>query len=550
MNRKIGVVLQHKVVTVIKMTEVPLQLVILTLPIYALLTLLIVTRPKRSLNLPHTHWGKPHPKSKTKRRKQHIIRLGPGNFTIQEEEKRPRGKPRGAKGGGRHKPQKVDQIREAHPNHCNHCGAKIPQARKPRKTNQRTVVDLEKTEGSITKKVTLWKVHQVRCPACGKLASGENQVNAQKGHTYGYGVQTYVLYQHLELGFLPPDIAKNLKFLLGPDTPSIQTIRNWITQAAQKNKPLIQELLKRAKREKHLQVDETGLPMDGKKNWVWVIATETTTIYLARETRGHKAIEKELQDYNGTLIVDFWKAYDELPQRKQRCLTHLFRRISDNLIKQVKTLNRLIEELKKIEEQRRSEKAGKQGRRRGRPPKTEALNAEQETQHKQRIAELRITTEAFYQLLALIKEAMKRKIGAEQAKKRLLSILEEGKSAESLSEDYRRISKLVRAHIDELFLFLEELELPHSTNGVEGEIKPYASVRGKSPCRRSLESAQAYTDLLSYSATWKKVGLDPYSLYPLLVRGMWRTVHQLIEGSPGKPPPATSTKKVWEVEVA
>ena len=145
---------------------------------------------------------------------------------------------------------------------------------------------------------------------------------------------------------------------------------------------------------------------------------------------------------------------------------------------------------------------------------------------------------------------MKRKISAEQAKKRLLSILEEGKPAESLSEDYRRISKLVREHIDELFLFLEELELPHSTNGVEGEIKPYASVRGKSPCRRSLESAQAYTDLLSYSATWKKAGLDPYSLYPLLVRGMWRTVHQLIEGIFGEPPPATSTKKVWEVEAA
>ncbi|MEM2135921.1 MAG: hypothetical protein QXG44_13785 [Candidatus Jordarchaeaceae archaeon] len=56
---------------------------------------------------------------------------------------------------------------------------------------------------------------------------------------------------------------KNLKFLLGPDTPSIQTVRNRIIQAAQKNNPLIQELLKGAKMEKHLQVDETDLPLDG-----------------------------------------------------------------------------------------------------------------------------------------------------------------------------------------------------------------------------------------------------------------------------------------------
>ncbi|MBS7280298.1 MAG: hypothetical protein KIH09_10755 [Candidatus Freyarchaeota archaeon] len=145
---------------------------------------------------------------------------------------------------------------------------------------------------------------------------------------------------------------------------------------------------------------------------------------------------------------------------------------------------------------------------------------------------------------------MRKEISVRRAKERLTSLLEENKTAESLSEDYRRISKLIREHIDELFLFLEGLELPHSTNGVEGEIKPYANVRGKSPCRRSLESAQAYTDLLSYSAAWKKAGLEPYSLYPLLVRGMWKAVYQCIERKSGKPPPTTSTKKVQEVEAA
>ncbi|MEM3594629.1 MAG: hypothetical protein QXS27_07850, partial [Candidatus Jordarchaeaceae archaeon] len=93
-----------------------------------------------------------------------IYRLEPGNFIIQEEEKKPRGKLKGAKGGGKHKPQKVDQIQEARPNHCNHCGAQIPKTLKPRTTNQRTVVDLEMAEGSLTKRVTLWKVHKARCP--------------------------------------------------------------------------------------------------------------------------------------------------------------------------------------------------------------------------------------------------------------------------------------------------------------------------------------------------------------------------------------------------
>lgn len=536
------------------MSETLLQTVILILPIYALLTFIIaatISKNRRGVTLPHSRWGEPRRKNKTRRRKQYIRRLGPGNFIIWDEERRPRGKPKGAKGGGRRKPRKVDRIMDARPHHCSRCGAKIPEERKPRKTDQRTVIDLETAEGSLIRTITLWRIHWVRCPRCRKLVSGGSKVNAEKGCLYGYGVQTYALYQHLELGFLPPDIAKNLRFLLGPYTPSVQTVRNWIIQAAQKNKPLLPELLKKAKKEKYLQVDETGLPMDGKKNWVWVISTETTTIYLAKETRGHKAVEKELRGYNGALVIDFWRAYDEFPQKKQRCLTHLFRRISDLLKKQLKTLNKLTEELRKSEESRRSGKQEKPGRRRrGRPPKTGTLSAEQEAQHKQRIAELRITSEALYQLLLFVKEAMERKMSAEQAKTHLLTLLEENQPAESLSEDYQRISKLIRKHVGELFLFLEELELPHSTNDVEREIKTYANVRRKSPCRRSLKSAEAYTDLLSYSATWKKAGLDPYSLYLLLARGMWKTVHQCIEGSSGEPPPTINTRKAQEVKAA
>jgi hypothetical protein len=106
-------VLQPKIVTVIKI-ETPIQFVILTLPIYALLIISIITLTLRGLNPPHASWRKPQQKSKTKRRKQHIIRLKPGNITIEEEEKEPRGKPKGARGQMKTQTQKVDQILKAH----------------------------------------------------------------------------------------------------------------------------------------------------------------------------------------------------------------------------------------------------------------------------------------------------------------------------------------------------------------------------------------------------------------------------------------------------
>nr|MDO8088015.1 transposase [Candidatus Sigynarchaeum springense] len=34
-------------------------------------------------------------------------------------------------------------------------------------------------------------------------------------------------------------------------------------------------------------VDETGVPMDGKNHWLWVIVTGHVILYLASESRGH-----------------------------------------------------------------------------------------------------------------------------------------------------------------------------------------------------------------------------------------------------------------------
>jgi len=337
------------------MPETLLQTVILILPIYVLLTLLIIkNQPRRDggIALPH-RWGKPHPKNKPKRRKQHIRREENGEFKIEEEEKRPRGKPRGAKGGARHIPKKVDRTREAHPDRCPWCGAKIPKKQKPRKTQTRIVVDLEKRERGLIKTRTLWRVHWIRCPNCGKLASGGNKVNAEKGCTYGYGVRAHVLYMYQEQRLTITDIVKTLKPILGEDTPTTQTVRDWVNKTAQKNKPLLPKLLKLAKKEKYLEVDETGIPMEGekKKNWLWIIETRKATIYLARRTRGHKAVEELLRDYVGIIIADFWKAYDKFPHRKQRSLAHLYRKIADPLWELVENIEKTSKKLMESENQ-------------------------------------------------------------------------------------------------------------------------------------------------------------------------------------------------------
>lgn len=59
-----------------------------------------------------------------------------------------------------------------------------------------------------------------------------------------------MLLQHIEHGTPPAEIAERLSFLLKQDTPTAQTVRNWINHTAQTDKPLLQALLSLAKEEK------------------------------------------------------------------------------------------------------------------------------------------------------------------------------------------------------------------------------------------------------------------------------------------------------------
>jgi len=169
------------------------------------------------------------------------------------------------------------------------------------------------------------------------------------------------------------------------------------------------------------------------------------------------------------------------------------------------------------------------------------MSVEQRKRYTIQIAEWKIAAEALYRILLLLRDALERKMNSQQAKEKMLSLLEENKAAESLNQDYRRVSKLIKKYIDEIFLFLDEPDIPSSTNNAERGFKHYAVMRRKTLCRRSYVSAEADAELLSYTITWKKANLDPYELYPLLVRGSWKTVYQRLVRAYRKPPPETST---------
>lgn len=91
-----------------------------------------------------------------------------------------------------------------------------------------------------------------------------------------------------------------------------------------------QDLILQMRASPHVHVDETGWRIDGKNFWLWAFTDPTFTLFHVDESRGAKVPAKLLgKAFGGTVIADFYGAYNRLSADKQRCLTHLMRELKE-----------------------------------------------------------------------------------------------------------------------------------------------------------------------------------------------------------------------------
>ena len=91
-----------------------------------------------------------------------------------------------------------------------------------------------------------------------------------------------------------------------------------------------QDLIRQMRASPHVHADETGWRIDGRNFWLWAFTDPTFTLFHVDESRGGKVPLKLLgQAFGGTVIADFYGAYDRLKAKKQRCLTHLMRELKE-----------------------------------------------------------------------------------------------------------------------------------------------------------------------------------------------------------------------------
>src|SRR5579864_1847902 len=90
-----------------------------------------------------------------------------------------------------------------------------------------------------------------------------------------------------------------------------------------------QEILQTIRGSPVAQADETGWREDGMNGYLWMLRCADAVYFRRDERRTAAACDRLLgASFGGTLVTDFYAAYDHVPCPHQRCWSHLWRDIT------------------------------------------------------------------------------------------------------------------------------------------------------------------------------------------------------------------------------
>jgi transposase len=224
--------------------------------------------------------------------------------------------------------------------------------------------------------------------------------------------------------------------------------------------------------------DETGWRTNGRNGYLWALTDPRHTLYHVDKTRSGKVIVKLLgKAFGGTLVSDFYSAYAKMDCKKQKCLVHLLRELSESAQKSeafatgmfYRQSKRLLKEMLLLKS------------------RWDALG---DSQYTSRVCRLETRLDQLTQ--AIYDEPHARRIG-----KRMLK--------------YRK----------ELTAFLWDKDLEGTNNAAERAIRPAVVARKISGGSRSKNGADAWAKLASLLRTARQQGKNLLETVKAMLQSKW-----------------------------
>lgn len=235
-----------------------------------------------------------------------------------------------------------DVIVDLEPERCTGCGASLGEV-PATKEQSRQVVDIPPIKAIYTEYRTFSKTCGCGCRNVPDFPSAANAPVS-----YGENIEALVGYFHARQ-YLPFDrMRETLKDVFGTSI-SEGGIHRLLNRFAQKTTPFYQIIKQRVEKSTVVGADETGVKVNGEKNWIWTWQTPKLTYIAYSDNRGSATVEKEFPKGlpKSFLGRDDWAAQAKTPAKgHQTCVAHLLRRL--NYLRQIYPDDRWAAQFRKL----------------------------------------------------------------------------------------------------------------------------------------------------------------------------------------------------------
>jgi transposase len=332
-----------------------------------------------------------------------------------------------------------------------------------RETRVRYVEDIP--EG-LRVEVTAHTLHRDWCPRCKKKVEPPVPA-ALPGAALGNRVLVLSAWLHYALGTTLAQLVEVFNFHLTLTLTPGGLTQMW-RRLAEILQPWYEALRQEARSSAVLHADETGWRVNGKTHWLWCFATQDLSCFVVDRSRASPVLLAFFaQEFAGTLVADFWGAYNAVVcASRQKCLVHLLRDLehTEKYLSPGKHWAPFAKKLRRLV--------------------MDAIRLRK--RHAQ------FAPEAYASRRACLFRRLDR----------LIAQPWEDRQA-------KRLLKRLRRHRDELFTFLERIEVPFDNNLAERSIRPAVLLRKNSFGNRSTQGADTQAVLMSIFFTLKKRGHNP-----------------------------------------
>lgn len=369
--------------------------------------------------------------------------------------KKKRGRKKGHEGVSRAAPRDPDRIVNLYLKSCPRCDTNLGD---PCGCRDHVVEELPVL---IRLLAILYRHYQYWCPVCQCMVEAGPHPEEPKHGKMGMRVLLFCAELKHRLG-IPYRKIQELLGTLGSISISAGAIQQAMTRLAVLFQATYLGLIEALREAKAVYADETGWKMDGLRWWLWVFTNPELTVYKAAPTRGSEVPREILgENFHGTVIADFYAAYNKLPGKAQKCLVHFFRELKACAAKGSPAFLVFRDRVTRLLKQ------------------AIALRSRRE----------RMGESSFSRRV----ETIRRRLG-------------ECRRGSSMDPDVERLKNRMAFFQNDLLTFLEEPGVEPDNNMAEREVRPAVVFRNISGGNRSPEGADSHSVLMSIIRTCRKQG--------------------------------------------